>query len=471
MTPEKRLKWMMGHKVKHDANSYPMEKLFGKILSPFERFLKSTTAGGLVLLGTSILAIILANLTLTQSFLHDLWGKNIVVGIAGINLNLTIHAFVNEGLMTLFFLVVGLELKREIMVGELSSLKEASLPVMAALGGMIAPAAIYYAYNPGGPEAAGWGIPMATDIAFAVGIMVLLAWRVPKNLIIFLTALAIADDLGAVVVIALFYTQAIDMTAVGWALMIIFFLLFINRGGIRNSLPYALLGILLWFSLLHSGIHATIAGIVLAFAIPSKPAFSPSLFDLRLTELRDAFHDGENNEDGFDNPLSDQRMALIAENLEKAVIKVQSPQQRIEHTLTPWVTFFVIPLFALANAGINFSEVRFFEAVFHTVTMGVAMGLILGKFAGILGMSWLAVKLNIAMLPAHLTWIQIAGAAWLGGIGFTMSMFISRLAFPGHPALIEEAKLGIIIASTVCASMGLLWLYISSVGVTEQLSG
>ncbi|MCK9391642.1 MAG: Na+/H+ antiporter NhaA, partial [Syntrophales bacterium] len=455
----------MGHKTKHDANSYPMENLFGKILSPFERFLKSTTAGGLVLLGASLLAIILANLTFSQSFLHDLWGRDIVVGIGGIHLNLTLHALVNEGLMTLFFLVVGLELKREIMVGELSSLKDAALPVMAALGGMIAPAVIYYAFNPSGPEAAGWGIPMATDIAFAVGIMVLLSWRVPKNLIVFLTALAIADDLGAVVVIALFYTQAIDMTAVGRALVIIFLLLLINRGGIRSSLPYAFLGVSLWFFLLSSGIHATIAGIILAFAIPSKPAFSPFLFDLKLTELRNAFHNKKNDEDSFDNPLSDQRMALIAENLEKAAIKVQSPQQRIEHALTPWVTFFVIPLFALANAGINFSEVHFTEAILHPVTMGVAMGLVIGKFAGILGMSWLAVKLNVAKLPANISWVQIAGAAWLGGIGFTMSMFIGQLAFPGHPALMAEAKLGIIVASTVCASMGLLWLYISSVKV------
>jgi len=459
----------MGHKAKHNSNSYPMENLFGKILSPFERFLKSTTAGGLVLLGTSLLTIILANLTFSQSFLHHLWEKNIIVGIAGINLNLTLHAFVNEGLMALFFLLVGLELKREIMVGELSSFRDAALPVMAALGGMIAPAAIYYAFNPGGPEAAGWGIPMATDIAFAVGIMVLLAWRVPKNLILFLTALAIADDLGAVVVIALFYTQTIDMTAVGRALVIIFLLLLINRGGIRSSLSYALLGMLLWFFLLSSGIHATIAGIILAFAIPSKPAFSPPLFDLRLTELKNAFHDRQNTEDSFDNPLSSQRMTLIAENLEKAAIKVQSPQQRIEHALTPWVTFFVIPVFALANAGINFSKLQFSEAIFHPVTLGVAMGLIFGKFIGILGMSWVAVKLNVAKLPTNVTWMQIAGASWLGGIGFTMSMFIGQLAFPGRPALMEEAKLGIIIASTVCASMGLLWLYISSVKVTERV--
>ena len=382
---------------------------------------------------------------------------------------MTLHAFVNEGLMTLFFLVVGLELKREIMVGELSSFRDATLPVMAALGGMIAPAVIYYAFNPSGPEAAGWGIPMATDIAFAVGIMVLLAWRIPKNLIVFLTALAIADDLGAVIVIAIFYTQTIDVTAVGRALVFIFLLLLINRGGIRGSLPYTFLGALLWLFLLSSGIHATIAGIILAFAIPSKPAFSPSLFNLRLAELKDAFNDGKNTEASLDSPLSNQRMALIAENLEKAAIKVQSPQQRIEHALTPWVTFFVIPVFALANAGINFSKVQFSEAIFHPVTMGVAMGLIFGKFVGILGMSWLAVKLNVARLPNNLTWMQVAGAAWLGGIGFTMSIFIGQLAFPGHPDLIEKAKLGVIISSTVCASMGLLWLYISSVKVTERV--
>lgn len=456
----------MGRNATCNANSYPLEKLFGKILSPFERFLKNTTSGGIVLLGVSVLAFILANWSLTHSFLHAFWKDSVLLHVAQIDVKLTLHDTVNEGLMTLFFLLVGLELKREIMVGELSSPKEAALPVLAAIGGMAAPAFIYHAFNPAGPEAAGWGIPMATDIAFAVSILVLLAWRVPKGLIIFLTALAIADDLGAVFVIALFYTQTIDTPSLGYSLVIVVLLLLLNRGGIRKILPYVVLGFFLWFSLLGSGIHATVAGIILAFSIPSKPVCSPLNFGLRVTELKDLLNGRKSPGYKFDNGLDDasgsRRMAVIAENLEKAAIQVQSPQQRIEHALAPWVTFFVIPLFALANAGIDFSEVHFTQALFHPVTLGVTLGLVVGKFAGILGMSWLVVKLHIARLPADVTWMQIAGASWLGGIGFTMSLFISQLAFPAHPALIEEAKLGIITASGISAVMGLAWLYTGS---------
>ena len=444
-----------------NTNEYPLEKLFCKVISPFEQFLKRTTAGGLVLIGTTVLTLIVANLPIGP-VLHHLWEDMISFEISGHRLVMNIHHFVNDGLMTLFFLLVGLELKRELASGELSSLKDAVLPIIAAGGGMMFPALIYHIINSGGPEAHGWGIPMATDIAFAVGILVLLAWRIPHNLIIFLVALAIADDLGAVLIIAFFYTQTINLTALGLALIAFVILIILNRGGIRHILPYGVAGVFLWLALLKSGVHATIAGVLLAFTIPARPVFTPRQFDDRLGELRHALSDESNAIDGTDEPLSRQRMTTIAQNLEEAACNVQSPQQRIEHTLTPWVTFVVIPLFALVNADVDFSEVRFFESLHQPVTLGVIAGLVLGKFLGISSFSFIAVKLGLAKLPAGLTWSHILGAAWLGGIGFTMSIFIGQLAFIGMPAQIDNAKLGILLGSFISAIIGTAWLYACS---------
>jgi len=444
-------------------NAYPLEKLFDKVISPFEQFLRRTTAGGLVLMGTTVLTLIMANLPLGP-VLHDLWEQPIRLGIGTHRLVMSIHHFVNDGLMALFFLLVGLELKRELTSGELSSPKDAVLPIVAAGGGMIVPAAIYHAINPGGPAAHGWGIPMATDIAFAVGILVLLAWRIPRNLIIFLTALAIADDLGAVLVIAFFYTQAINMTALGLALISLMILVLFNRCGIRHILPYGIAGVLLWLALLHSGVHATIAGVILAFAIPARPAFAPKQFDNCLGELRRALHAESNITDMPDEPLGNQRMVVIAQEVEQAACNVQSPQQRIEHMLTPWVTFVVIPLFALVNAGVDFCEIRFVESLRHPVTTGVIVALVLGKFLGISGLSFIAVKLGLARLPAGLKWRHMFGVAWLGGIGFTMSIFIGQLAFVGTPALTEDAKMGILLGSLVSAIIGSSWLFLCPEG-------
>ncbi len=451
---------------------YPLEPLFGKILTPFERFLRQTTAGGIVLMTMTLVTLIVANSPWGDAFRH-FWEIPIRIGAGRYALELSLHAWVNEGLMALFFLLVGLELKREIMVGELASLRHAALPVMGAIGGMLAPALIYLSLNPTGPAHAGWGIPMATDIAFAVGILVLLAWRIPRGLIIFLTALAIADDLGAVLVIALFYTQTINLTLLGAALALLAALVLFNQGGIRHPLPYAILGVLLWLSLLESGIHATLAGILLAFTIPAKPVITPRQFDLRLGEMRDAFSTASTYPEESDKPLSVIRMFSIAENLEKASAAVQSPQQRMEHRLAPWVTFIIIPLFAMANAGLDIWAMPFSEVITHRVTLGVVLGLVLGKFVGISCFAWLAVKLKLASLPHGVKWRHMLGAAWLGGIGFTMSLFIGQLAFPGAPLLYEKARLGIILASVISAIIGLTWLYFSadkSAQVTDDLT-
>jgi NhaA family Na+:H+ antiporter len=322
---------------------------------------------------------------------------------------------------------------------------------------MVVPALIYAAFNAGTPTASGWGIPMATDIAFAIGILVLLAWRVPRNLIIFLTALAIADDLGAVLVIALFYTEELRLGALGMAAGVIAALILLNRGGVRHPLPYALLGVLLWAAVLASGVHATVAGVILAFTIPARPAFTPDEFERRMNELRDAYRADRRDPETPDDPLGNHRMSSIAEALEQSAAAVQSPLQRIEHSLTPWVTFVVIPVFALANAGIDLRAVEWSQAFASTVTLGIVAGLVVGKFAGIGGFSWLAVRLGWARLPSGVQWKHVLGAAWLAGIGFTMSLFIAQLAFR-DPALVEQAKLGILLASAASAAIGLAWL-------------
>ncbi len=442
-------------------SSYPLESLFGNILSPFERFLRRTTAGGLVLIGTTCVALVLAGILGGDTW-HHFWDQQVVLSIGDFNLDLSWHHAVNDGLMALFFLLVGLELKREILVGELSQLRDAILPIVAALGGMIVPALIYAAFNVGTDGSKGWGIPMATDIAFAIGILVLLAWRVPKNLIVFLTALAIADDLGAVLVIAIFYSGGLNLSALAAAGFAGTVLILLNRGGVRNSLPYAITGFVLWYFLLQSGVHATLAGIMLAAAIPARPAYPAEAFDARLSELQWAFH-VETGPETPNDPLSNQRMATIAQTLEQAARQAQSPLQRIEHGISPWVTFIVIPVFALANAGIDLSKVNFAEALSENITLGIMFGLVLGKFIGITGFAWIAVKFGLARLPAGVSWAHLSGASWLGGIGFTMSLFIAQLAFV-DPVQVEQAKLGILIASLVSALAGLTWLILAARG-------
>ena len=442
-------------------HQYPLEPLFGKIIGPFERFLRQTTAGGIVLMGMTLLTLIVASSPLGDAYRH-LWDTPVRIGIGLQNMEMSLHAWVNEGLMALFFLLVGLELKRQIMVGELASLRIAALPVAGAIGGMLVPAIIYLLFNPSGPTAAGWGIPMATDIAFAVGILVLLAWRIPKNLIIFLTALAIADDLGAVLIIAIFYTQSLDMAFMGVAVGLLGILMLCNQGGIRHPLPYAILGILLWLACLKSGIHATLSGVLLAFTIPARPLYTPHQFDEHLDEMKKALHSKADHSKEIETLLDIERMSAIAESLAKASSAVQSPQHRMEHHLSPWVTFGVIPLFAMANAGLDLFKMPFRDVIVQPVTLGILLGLVLGKFVGISGFAWMAVRLNLARLPGGVQWRHILGAAWLGGIGFTMSLFIAQLAFTTSPMLFEEARLGIIMASLTAAIIGLTWLYLGA---------
>jgi len=437
---------------------YPLESLFERMLSPFERFLRRTTAGGIILMTTTVMVLALATAFDVET-IDTFWERSFALEFGnGIELNMPLRHWVNDGLMALFFLLVGLELKREILVGELSSLKDAALPVIAALGGMILPALVFAAFNRDTPTASGWGIPMATDIAFAVGILVLLAWRVPKNLIIFLTALAIADDLGAVMVIALFYTTHIDLQSLGVAAVLLCCLLLFNRGGIRNRIPYIVVGFALWSALHASGIHATLAGILLAATIPARPTFTPMQFETRIQELLSGFRTESHDNATPDDPLSNDRMASIAEAMERSAAAVQSPLQRIEHDLTPLVTFVVIPIFALANAGLDLAAVAWNTTFTNPLTVGVLAGLVIGKCLGVGLFSWIAVRTGIARLPPNVNWSHIFGAAWLAGIGFTMSLFIAQLAFK-DPQLVEQAKIGILLGSSISAATGLVWLW------------
>jgi NhaA family Na+:H+ antiporter len=356
--------------------------------------------------------------------------------------------------MALFFFVVGLEIKRELLVGELASPRQAALPIVAAIGGVLVPALIYSALNSGGPGAPGWGIPMATDIAFVIGVMALLGPRVPISLKVFLTALAIVDDIAAVLVIALFYTAEISWGALGIAGICMVALLAANRLAVRHPLPYALLGLVLWGAVLQSGVHATIAGVLLAMAIPSRTELDANEFLLRSRAVLDHFEGTARKERTV---MNDEEQQAAIEALEDSCEQLQPPLHRLEHALHPWVTFCVMPLFALANAGVTLDR-HAFTSVLQPIPLGVILGLLLGKPIGITLASWLAVRARLGSLPAGTTWVQIHGAGWLGGIGFTMSIFVAGLAFEDE-ALLNMAKLGIFTASLLAGIAGAVILF------------
>lgn len=412
----------------------------------------SEASGGLLLLGATILAMAWANSPWAPHYFH-LWELHLTVGIEEFAISKSLHHWINDGLMAVFFFMVGLEIKREFLVGELASARKAALPIAGALGGMLLPAVIYFALNTGGDAVRGWGIPMATDIAFAVGIMALLGNRVPTSLKVFLTALAIADDIGAVLVIALFYTGETSLAALGVGVAFFVGLLALNRLGVRHPFLYALLGVGMWVAFLKSGIHATVAGVLAAMAVPARTRLDAHAF---LKDARDILHEFESEGDAH-ILRSGKRQAAVA-TLEAACEHVQSPMQRLEHGLVPWVKFFIMPVFALANAGVKIDP-QFAAAFGDRITLGIIAGLMIGKPVGIVLLSWLAVKTNLAELPQKVRWLQITGAGVLGGIGFTMSLFIANLAF-GDTPLLDLSKAGILAGSLVAGLIGfaLLWL-------------
>jgi NhaA family Na+:H+ antiporter len=418
-----------------------------RLARPFQEFAARETSGGALLLICTGAALLWANSPWANSY-TALWHAPFTVGFESVHLSRELHFWVNEALMAVFFFVVGLEIKRELLAGELASPRQAALPILAAVGGVLVPALLYTALNAGGPGARGWGIPMATDIAFAIGAMALLGNRVPLGLKVFLTALAIVDDIAAVLVIAVFHTHELAWGAVALAVVCLLAALAANRLGVRHPLPYALIGAVLWMTVLQSGVHATIAGLLLAFMIPSRTAIHQRAFLQHGRALLDYFEKAAETEP-FDI-LSDAEQQTAIEALEDACEKVQPPLHRLERGLHPWVTFLIMPLFALANAGVPLSGEPGKIAV-QPVTLGVMIGLVLGKPIGVTLAAWLAVRLGAAKLPDRVSWRHIHGAGWLAGIGFTMSLFMADLAFAGDARLVS-AKLGILMAS-LCAGI------------------
>lgn len=424
---------------------------FQRILSPFSRFARTESAGGIVLIACTLVAIGWANSPWAQSY-HHFWETELSLRWGQHALRYSLHHWINDGLMAVFFFLVGLEIKREFLVGELASMKRAALPIAAALGGMVVPALIYAGLNVGTEGQRGWGIPMATDIAFALGVLALLGPRTPLALKVFLAALAIVDDLGAVLVIAVFYTADIAWSALGIGALILAALIVANRLGARSPLIYVGLGWALWVAFLLSGVHATVAGVLLAMTIPARTRIDTTEFLDRGRRLLDHFDVA--GEEGPDVLTNKGQQAAIQE-MENLCEAAQAPLQRIEHELHYWVAFGIIPLFALSNAGVHLGG-NLAAAFAHPVTLGVTLGLVIGKPIGISLFAWLAVKARMAVLPDGIGWRAIGGVSLLGGIGFTMSLFISALAFPDHPELNEEAKIGIFAASVVAGILG--WL-------------
>jgi len=431
----------------------PWERAFQRVSTPFEHFLHSQTTTGLVLILMTLLALVLANSPLVESYNHFLHTK-IDFNVGEWKLSHTLHHWINDGLMAIFFFMIGLEIKREILVGELSNIKVAILPILSAIGGMILPALIFLAINYNSEGASGWGIPMATDIAFAISALVLLGKRVSPALVTFLVALAIVDDLGAVLVIAIFYTDQIHFLPLALAGGSFLFMFMLNRFGIHAILPYFIMGIFMWFFMLESGVHATIAGVLAAFTIPSRPKLVPTAFTKSTRNLLDEY---DSYPVATDFTMHENQKAILL-NIKDTIDAVGSPSARLEHDLHLPVSLIIIPIFALANAGITIDFSSLSSTITQPVSLGVIFGLIGGKVIGIAGVAWLAIKTGIAKLPQNSSMSQIFGVAFLGGIGFTMSIFVADLAFIGQENLIFQAKVGILTASLFSGLFGYIWL-------------
>lgn len=422
------------------------------LLKPLRTLGKNESNAGFLLFFAAIIAIIWANSPWRASY-FGLWDTHFSVALGSYSLDESLHHWINDGLMAIFFFVVGLEIKREVLAGELSSIKQSILPVGAAMGGMLVPAMFYLLFTDGTRAAGGWGIPMATDIAFSLGLLSLVSKRVPLSIKIFLTALAIVDDLGAVLVIAFFYTSNISLENLLLGAGFMAVLLAANRAGVRSTTFYAIIGIGgLWTAFLLSGIHATIAGVLAAFAIPGRTKINEEQFMQRMRGLMGRFEASEPNGNPF---LTSEQQHLI-ERMKLANMNAETPLQKLEHTLHPLISFVIMPLFALANAGVEITG-EFWTLIFSPVSLGVMVGLVVGKFVGITGVCRLLVWLKIAQLPKGARWSHIYGVAMLAGIGFTMSLFITELALT-VPLDRLEAKLGILVSSVIAGGIGLFYL-------------
>ncbi len=453
--------------LNEDENPNCLSKLFGgnsiqrsfkQALTPFEEFVHKEASSGLLLMACTIVALVLANSAMYPVYDAILHHK-FTIGSSYFSITHSLQHWINDGLMALFFFMVGLEIKREILVGELADRKQAILPIAAAIGGMLVPALIYAAINGGSDAISGWGVPMATDIAFAMGVLALLGARIPRPLVGFLLALAIVDDLGAILIIAAFYTDQINFLALLFAGFAFVMLLLSNIAGIRRPLPYIVFGILLWLGMLESGIHATLAGVITALTVPANSLCHSIPFVRRMRQLTTRF---ESIQEDDKHIMQNGEQQKVLQSMENFVHCMESPLQRMEHNLHISVSFLIIPIFALANAGIPIDVSTLGETFSNPVTVGVIAGLIGGKLIGITFFSWLVLKTGLSRLPDGVSMPQIAGVSLLAGIGFTMSIFIGGLAFD-NPQHLLNAKIGILAASLFAGISGYIALRLCTV--------
>jgi Na+:H+ antiporter, NhaA family len=414
-----------------------------RIVQPLQAFLQTETSSAVLLLGATALALAWANSPWQDSY-EEVWSTLLTIDVGGWSISEDLRHWVNDGLMSLFFLVVGLEIKREFLIGELRDPRAAALPVVAAVGGMVVPALIYVALNAGGEGSNGWGIPMATDIAFAVGVLTIAARNAPTNLRPFLLTLAIVDDIGAILVIALFYSGGVSAVPLLVAGVILAAILALQRFDVRATVAYVVLGLALWIAFWESGIHPTIAGVILGFVTPAQPFQRPSAVSEEAVRTAQATMDDPEPAD------ADAPQWLRLASLSREAV---SPLARVEAALHPWTSYVVVPVFALANAGIELSGEALRRSATSRVTLGVILGLVVGKVVGITGASTLAVRSGVGRLPGDPGWRRVLGVSAVAGIGFTVSLFITDLAFI-EQRLADEAKIGILAGSVLASVLG-----------------
>ena len=424
------------------------------LVTPFQKFVKIESLSGMLLFGATVLALILANSPL-GSHIQSFWQFKIGISTSGFELIKPLILWVNDGLMAIFFFLIGLEIKRELLIGELNSVKKASFPLFAALGGMLAPVILFLVLNQDPGTSKAWGIPMATDIAFSLAILRLLGNRVPLGLKVFLTAFAIVDDLGAVLVIAVFYSESIKWSLIGIALVLLAILFFLSYRKVYAKFLILVFGIVIWVLFLKAGIHPTIAGVLLAFTVPIRQKINMDTYVDKLCDIVDNIQDAGDSR----APLLSKEQIQGIDDLEDWTEKVQSPLQHLEHRLHNWVAFLIMPVFALSNSGVELGG----DMKLDTMLSGIlVICLVAGKLIGITTLSWLGVKLGLAELPSGVNYGQVIGIALLAGVGFTMSIFVANLAFFDQPALLDSAKVGILLGSFIAGLSGYLVLRLSS---------
>ena len=448
----------MKHKQAEKSGGVRRQPFFVKaIQNPVQTFIHTEEVGAIVLLLAAASALGWANSPWSDSY-SSFWHTTISFDIYIFAISEDLEHIVNDGLMAVFFFVVGLEIKRELLHGELSSMRRAALPAMAALGGMVAPALIYLAFNSSGGTAVGWGIPIATDIAFALGVLALLGRRLPAQLRIFLLGLAVVDDLGAIAVIAVFYTETIHWMDFGLALGVFVVIAVCIRIGIRSLGFYLILSVVMWQFFLESGIHATVAGVLLSVLTPAKPYLHRKDYKAAVENLLGDF------KLAMDTGEEQKAESIVAE-VEKLSQGTEGPMERLQRVIHPWTSFVILPIFALANAGIVISWDSLTDAAASPITLGILVALPVGNVVGIFVMTWLTVRLGLGRLPSYVTWPQVLGVGMLGGIGFTVSIFVSGIAFE-DPVLSDQAKIGVFGASVFAGAVG--YLFLRLVGARHQ---